>query len=59
MSFKTCYYCKHFQSNPDKKYYSHCLRDKKNHFEIQSMYAQFCRDWETKNNGDDYNETLI
>ena len=42
---KCCYFCKHFQRNPDKKYYSHCLRDNKKLFEIQAMYAQYCLNW--------------
>lgn len=47
--YKTCYYCKHFEGNPDSKYYSYCLRDNKNPFEIQSMYAQYCHYWEARN----------
>ena len=49
MSYKTCYYCKYFEGNPDSKYYSHCLRDKNSIVEIQAMYAQYCHCFEARN----------
>ena len=49
MNYKTCHYCKYFERNPKSKYYSHCLRDKDNIFEIQAEYAQYCHRFEARN----------